>query len=187
MGNQVFDVNPLPAGRACLLALTIGILIPALSAIIPIRRALSKNLNESITDQRSKTSGLAVKLTVTDSNKKIILLLVTTGSIASVGGSTMYYFMPKALLTLDYTLLLNLFFIILTGFILGLTLLANNLEGIFEMVISRVCFFWDREVIRLLLSKNLYKHRPRNKLTSIVYALTLGCVIFLFVAVKLQV
>ena len=81
---------------------------------------------------------------LTDSNKKIILLLVTIGSIASVGGSTMYYFLPKAFLTLDYTLLLNLFFIILAGFILGLTLLANNLEGILEMLISRICFFWDR-------------------------------------------
>ena len=99
----------------------------------------------------------------------------------------MYYFMPKAFLTLDFTLLLNLFFIILTGFILGLTLLANNLEGIIEMVISRVCFFWDRKAISLLLGKNLYMHRSRNKLTSIVYALTLGCVIFLFVAVKLQI
>ena len=50
MGNEVFDVSPLPAGNACLLALVIGLLIPALSAIIPIRRALSKNLNESITN-----------------------------------------------------------------------------------------------------------------------------------------
>ena len=91
--------------------------------------------------------------------------------------------MPKAFLTLDYTLLLNLFFIILTGFILGLTLLTNNLEGILELVLSKIFFFWDRKAMRILLSKNLLMHRARNKLTSIVYALTLGCVIFLFVAV----
>ena len=49
-GNEAFDVAPVPTGQSCLLGLTIGLLIPALSAIIPITRALSKNLNESITD-----------------------------------------------------------------------------------------------------------------------------------------
>ena len=41
MGNAAFDVSPLPTGQSCLLGLTIGLLIPPLSAIIPIRRALS--------------------------------------------------------------------------------------------------------------------------------------------------
>ena len=41
--------------------------------------------------------------------------------------------------------------------------------------------------MKILLSKNLTAHKARNKLTSIVYALTLGCMIFLMVAVQLQV
>ena len=48
------------------------------------------------------------------------------GSIASVGGTTVYYYLPKAFLTTDYSLMLNMFFLILTGFILGITLLTNN-------------------------------------------------------------
>ena len=40
--------------------------------------------------------------------------------------------------------------------------------------------------MKILLSKNLTAHKERNKLTSIVYALTLGCMIFLMVAVQLQ-
>ena len=93
--------------------------------------------------------------------------------------------MPKAFLTLDYSLLLNLFFMILTGFILGLTLLTNNLQGIFEFLLAKIFFFWDKKAMGLLLQKNLVMHKERNKLTSIVYALTLGCIIFLFVAVEL--
>ena len=90
-------------------------------------------------------------------------------------------------MTLDYSLMLNMFFIILTGFIVGITLLTNNFQGILEYILVKIGFFWERKAIKILLSKNLTAHKARNKLTSIVYALTLGCVIFLMVAVQLQV
>ena len=39
--------------------------------------------------------------------------------------------------------------------------------------------------MRALLKKNLMAHKATNKLTSIIYALTLGCVIFLSVSLNL--
>ena len=168
-----------------MLALAIGIFVPAVSAVIPIQRALSKNLNESINDQRSKNSGVAVK--IFDSEKSLIKTFAIIGSIASFGCTTIYYYLPKAFLTLDYSLMLNMFFLILTGFILGITLLTNNFQGILEYILAKICFFWERKAMKILLSKNLTAHKERNKLTSIVYALTLGCMIFLMVAVQLQV
>lgn len=39
--------------------------------------------------------------------------------------------------------------------------------------------------MRALLKKNMMAHKATNKITSIIYALTLGCVIFLCVAVNL--
>ena len=39
--------------------------------------------------------------------------------------------------------------------------------------------------MRALLMKNLVAHKQTNKLTSIIYALTLGCVIFLCVSLNL--
>ena len=80
-----------------------------------------------------------------------------------------------------------MFFFVLTGFILGLTLLANNLQGILELLIAKIFFFWELRGMRILLGKNLAMHKSRNKLTSIIYALTLGCIIFLLVAAELQV
>ena len=94
-GNDL-DVKPLPSGKACLLALAIGIFVPAVSAVIPIQRALSKNLNESINDQRSKNSGVAVK--IFDSEKSLIKTFAIIGSIASFGCTTIYYYLPKAFL-----------------------------------------------------------------------------------------
>ena len=39
--------------------------------------------------------------------------------------------------------------------------------------------------MRALIKKNLVAHKNTNKLTSVIYALTLGCVIFLCVALNL--
>ena len=119
--------------------------------------------------------------------KSYIIPFVIVGCIASFGGSSIYYYLPKAFLSLDYSLILNMFFIILTGFILGLTLLANNLQGILELLIAKVFFFWEVRGMRILLGKNLVMHKTRNKLTSIIYALTLGCIIFLLVSANLQI
>ena len=120
-----------------------------------------------------------------DREKSMIVPMALIGSIATIGCSTIYYWLPKAFLTLDYSLLLNMFFLILTGLILGLTLLTNNLQGILELILAGLFFFWEQRVMRRLLGKNLAAHKARNKLTSIIYALTLGCIIFLLVAVEL--
>ena len=47
-----YDVAPVPTGQASLLALMLGIFIPTVSSIVPIKCALSQNLNESINLQR---------------------------------------------------------------------------------------------------------------------------------------
>lgn len=45
----------LPTASATFLAIGLGLFIPLISAIVPIRISLSKNLNESLTANRSKT------------------------------------------------------------------------------------------------------------------------------------
>ena len=41
--------------------------------------------------------------------------------------------------------------------------------------------------MRSILAKNVIAHRSRNRLTSNIYALTLGCIIFLIVSANLQI
>ena len=92
-----------------------------------------------------------------------------------------------AFLKLDFGLMLNIFFMILSGLILGLTILMNNLQGASEFMLSHLFLFWEKRATRVVLIKNLSSHKASNKLTSIIYALALGCIIFLLVAADLQV
>ena len=40
--------------------------------------------------------------------------------------------------------------------------------------------------MKRMINKNLLAHRRRNLLTSMIYALTLGCIVFLIVSANLQ-
>jgi hypothetical protein len=89
------------------------------------------------------------------------------------------------LLAENAALILDIFFAILVGLILGLTLLTSNLRGPIETILVYILLFWERKSTRALLKKNLMAHKSTNKLTSIIYALTLGCVLFLCVSLNL--
>jgi hypothetical protein len=166
-----------PSWGATARALVIGILIPMFSAIIPIRRALSNNLNEGLNISRSQNSGVLISFI--DNSKRNILPYLLVGTIAILFGISVYYLLPKALISLNASLLLNVFFIILLLYLFGLTLLANNFQGLLEIFFMYLFLFWEKPSMITLLKKNLGAHKARNKLTSIIYALSLGSVIFL--------
>ena len=174
-----------PGAEAVVEALAIGILIPMLSSIIPIRRALTKNLTDSLNTQRSKQSG--VLITFSDSSTANLVPYVLFGTICVAFGVSVYFFLPLGLLSMNLGMILAIFFAILLGMMAGLTVLASNLQGLLEVVLVYVFFFWESQSMRALLRKNLGAHKQRNYLTSLIYALTLGCIIFLLVTANLEI
>lgn len=180
-----FSPKALPNWYATIQALIIGICIPLLSSIIPVRRALEVSLNESLNTQRAKNSGTIISFV--DNDSKNVIPYILFGVIAVTFGVSVYYFLPLAIIKLNLGLLLSIFFSILLCMLLGLTLLATNLQGLLEVFFIYLFFFWEKTSMRTLLRKNLGAHKKRNSLTSIIYALTLGCIIFLLVSASLQI
>ena len=82
--------------------------------------------------------------------------------------------------------MLQIFFLILLGMILGLTILAMNLQGLLQALLIKVFLFWETKSMKVMVYKNLLAHSRRNLLTSLIYALTLGCIVFLIVSANLQ-
>ena len=58
--NLGYMPSVVPSGRASLNALIIGLLIPLMSSIIPIRRGLEANLNETLDQTRSKSKSTLI-------------------------------------------------------------------------------------------------------------------------------
>ena len=111
---------------------------------------------------------------------------IVFGLLSVMFGLTIYIILPQALLTQNLGLVLQIFFFILVCMILGLALLSTNLRSFFEKLIMYILLFWERRSMRALLRKNLMAHKATNTLTSVIYALTLGCVIFLCVSLNLM-
>ena len=120
-----FEVTLFPETKAIIQALCLGLLIPTISAIFPIRRALSMNLNDSLSPHRSKSTGILIRFVQGDWES--MLTYVLFGAISVLFGISIYYYLPMALYREDYQMMFSIFFIILLGMLTGLTILAMNL------------------------------------------------------------
>jgi hypothetical protein len=109
------------------------------------------------------------------------------GTISVLAGIAIYFLMPFSVLTFNLGLLLEIFFLILIGMIAGLTLISFNLQQICEKFLVHTMLIWERQSMKILILKNLCVHRESNKMTSIIYSLTLACIIFIVVDSNIQI
>ena len=113
--------------------------------------------------------------------------MIVFGVIAIIYGMSIYYFLPLSLLSFNFKLILEIFFAILLGMLFGLSLLAFNLQRFLEIILTYVFLFWEKKSMRSMIVKNLAAHKVRNKMTSIIYSIALGFIIFLIVSYNMQI
>jgi len=181
--NLGISNKPSLDGAAVGQALAIGLFIPLLSAILPIRSILSKNLNDALDYQRSKTQ--AVYVEVLDKQQQSYSTYIVFGVISILYGLGIYYFLPLSLLSMDFKMILQIFFMILLGMLFGLTLLSFNLQRGLEVLLVHGLLCYEQSSMRLLVLKNLTAHKLRNKMTSIIFSLAIGFIVFLIVSYNL--
>ena len=87
-----FSVAVVPSAKATILAALVGILIPTFSAIIPIKRALDKSLNDSLNVARTQNSGQVVS--ITGGNKAKVLPYLFFGLLCVLVGCSIYVGLP---------------------------------------------------------------------------------------------
>lgn len=88
-------------------------------------RVLGQNLNDALNYQRSRVKGIYIE--IMKKSKTNIIPFMIFGFITFLYGFAIYYLLPLSLLSLKLGLVLAVFFFILMGLLLGLTLLALNL------------------------------------------------------------
>lgn len=88
--------SALPDWFSAAQALSIGIIIPVISSIVPIKKALSKSLTDALNVQRATTSGVVISFTNTGRKNFGIYFLFGTASV--LFGISIYYFLPLGLL-----------------------------------------------------------------------------------------
>ena len=102
-------------------------------------------------------------------------------------GFMIYYLMPLSLLSLNFSVLLEIFVGLLLGMLFGMVMLALNMERILQKFLIFSLFFWEKSVVISMVSKNLVAHIVRNKKTSLMYALSLAFLIFISTSYSSQI
>ena len=111
---------------------------------------------------------------------------ITFGLIAVGYGMSIYYFLPLSMLSFNFALVIKIFFFILVGMLFGLSLLSFNLQRFLEILLTHVFLCFETPSMKNMVVKNLSAHKMRNKMTSIIYSIALGFIIFLIVSYNLQ-
>jgi hypothetical protein len=127
----------------------------------------------------------AVFVEIMARNKVNIVPYMIFGIITFLYGFSIYYLLPYSLVSLKLSLILEVFFFILMGLLLGLTLLAINLQRLLETLITHVLLIAERMSMKMMILNNLKAHSMRNKLTSTIFSMALAFNIFIMVQFRL--
>ena len=179
------DFPPTLVGSAVGYATLAGIGIPLLASIAPCFSVLSQSLPEALDTDRGRISAIQYKVSAFDSGYLNFTILLM-GTAFTIFGFLLYTLFPVALLSFNISLLFFIFFAILLGMLAGLVLLSLNFERVVETFVSYLFLFWEESIVFTLIQKNLSAHRPRNRKTTLMYALSLGFIIFITVAFSIQ-
>jgi len=101
-------------------------------------------------------------------------------TIATMFGISIYYFLPLSLLSFNLGLLINIFFWILVGMLLGFIMLMLNIQYLVERLVVYLTLFWTGAAIRSLIIKNLAAHRIKNRRVAVMYSLSIAFIIFMW-------
>ena len=157
-----FQLQPMAVLQASLM----GLWVPIVAAILPIRKALGTTLSDALDLSRNRVSAVVVT-TTRARQRKVPVALVCGAAVMAGFGAMVYYLLPLALVAFDLTMMLYIFLGLLLGMIAGLTLLALNLERPLEHLQAGVFLCWAGNATRSMLHTNLVAHRARNRKAAV--------------------
>jgi uncharacterized protein YqhQ len=140
-------------------------------------------LNDALDIKKSKTDAISVN--ILHKNKKDVTSLLVFGVIALCYGFGVYYLLPLSLVSFNFSLAMTIFLFILFGMIFALAILIINFMPYIHKVVSFVILIRQPKSIKLMVKKNLIAHKNRNQMTTLMFSLTLGFIIFLNIVAKI--
>ncbi|CAD8107345.1 unnamed protein product [Paramecium sonneborni] len=176
--SLLFTTYSIPSS-ALAFQISLGITMPIISNILPIKKALSKTLKDSldlfhrvindilVTVVKLEMMGISTNQTVCS------IILISTGFIS-------YYVIPMNIIFQNIRgaiVIINLIFITM---VIGVTILMNLIEQWLERQILKIilCIKQSDCNLKMIILNNLNGHGNRNFKTTLMYSLGLAFIIF---------
>lgn len=170
---------------AIIIGFLLGILMPLLSNILPIMRALSKTLRDSLDLYHRTVNAFAVRIMKLEKLGISFSQFINAISLIIIGITT-YYFAPLAFVKQNIALFLAIMNIVLIFLIIGFTLFINLLQTPFEKLLLYIILCGKDRKLRPLILKNMTAHSKRNAKTALMFTICLAFLIFSGTGFSLQ-
>ena len=160
-----------------LMGVTLGLLMPIVSNIAPIQRALSRTLRDSLDVYHQASQQIDVKMVKLESlglnpwQIACALMMVFVGFL-------IYYVVPLAFIFLNISLFLTILNGILLGMLVGATVVSTLFQPILERQVLKLLLWGSDRNMEVLICKSLAGHRGRNRKTALMYSICLAFIIF---------
>ncbi|RNF22587.1 permease, family protein [Trypanosoma conorhini] len=174
------------SGQAVGWATLAGLLLPLVGAILPVITILSQKLPDALNATRGRNVGVVYKIIREGDTRALRYMLFGIGLAFFVFGFLLYYFFPAVLMRMRLDWLFVIFFGVLLGMLAGLVLLAVNFERVLQTSAAYLFFFWENDAVFQAFQRCLVAHRKRNRKTTLMYAFSLGFILFITIAFQVQ-
>ncbi|CAD8092165.1 unnamed protein product [Paramecium primaurelia] len=164
---------------ALILQLIIGICMPIISNILPIKQALSTALRDSLNLFHKVVNNIVV--TVMRLEKIGISLNQTIYSIMLISiGFISYYIIPMNMIYQNFGVAIFVLNIVFITMLVGVTMIINLIQKLVEKLILYMILFIKSSDYNLkpIILNNLKCHENRNAKTTLMYSLGLSLIIF---------
>lgn len=167
------------SGASMVIGFCIGFFLPLISNIIPIQRALGKNLRASLDPYQRGAGELLVQIKSLEKFGLSLNQLLMSTMLVVLGVLT-YYVAPAAFLLGDYEVFFGILNSLLLMMILGLTFISILLlPKVMKFWVGVFIFFNKKDTkLKQIVIKNLKSHKKRNIKTAIMFAICLSFLIF---------
>ena len=160
-----------------LLGVCVGIFIPIISNIFPIKRALSRTLRDSLDVYHHTSQEIEVKVVRLES-LGLDPWQISCAILMVVTGFTIYYVVPLSFVFANIPLFLTILNLILLGMLFGASIIAAIFQPILERQLLHLFLWGSERNLYNLIKKSLSGHRNRNRKTALMFTTCVAFIIF---------
>jgi hypothetical protein len=164
---------------AIILGVCLGLILPLISNILPIQRALSKNLRESLDMYHRSVNELTVSIKRLEEMGFSLNQMIIAIMLVLLGGIT-YYVAPLSWIYGNYSLFFFVINLILIMMIMGLAFISILLLPYIQVMFLKIflCFRRSDRNLERVVKKNFESHEGRNTKTAMMFTVALSFLIF---------
>ncbi|MHA1855181.1 MAG: ABC transporter permease [Promethearchaeota archaeon] len=166
--------------KTIFISYAIGIGVSMIVSITPALKVSRMNLIDSINPYRHTEEIYKLKKE-SAANVKLIFL----GIVLALNGGFLYFIIPKVILSLKFSLLVNILIGTLLFFLVGVSLMAIGLMPILIRVLIKIFEPFNRKLMNIV-KVTVYRHERRNLSTIVMFVLAFSFIIYISSMMQIQ-